>query len=178
MPEGDTVIATGFNKEERERFHNLLTLAKVSEYEGERENALAAAKRLAAKHDMTLEEAAMSSPPQDAPRQRSQYEQATRGPRAKDFARHVHMMDYDLYVKKQQREEALAKARERGLDADERRPRRSDQRASRSKAKMNPRMHAWKLVAETSLPYQEIADITGLKNHEVVFMKIQRLRAA
>ena len=45
---------------ERERFHNLLLMAKESPFEGERTNALEAAERMAQRHDMTLEEAARS----------------------------------------------------------------------------------------------------------------------
>ena len=43
---------------------------------------------------------------------------------------------------------------------------------------MEPRKHAWALVRETSLSYQEIAKITGLDIYQVLLMKIQLLRAA
>ena len=43
---------------EQKRFGNLLELANRSKYRGERENALAAASRLANKFGMTLEQAA------------------------------------------------------------------------------------------------------------------------
>ena len=45
---------------ERERFHNLLLMAKESPFEGERSNALEAAERMAKRNGLTLEEAARS----------------------------------------------------------------------------------------------------------------------
>ena len=158
--------------EERKLFHSLLKLAEASEYPGERENAMAAAKRIAERKGLTLEEAAMVSPPvkrQERPQQ---------NPHEKEAAQHVHMMDHDLRMAKQRREEAMEAARQRGLDAQERQPRQRNQRARRSTARMPAEMHAWKLVTETTLPYQEISKITGLDIYQIVHMKIRCLRAA
>ena len=44
------------NSETQKRFSNLLELAKRSKFKGERNNALSAAKRIATKHGMTIEE--------------------------------------------------------------------------------------------------------------------------
>ena len=52
------IISTYFTEAERNRFRNLLELANDSKYLGERENALAAATRIAQKYNMTLDEAA------------------------------------------------------------------------------------------------------------------------
>jgi len=49
------VISAGFSEADRQRFHNLLHLAAESTFEGERANALAAAKRLAERFGLTLE---------------------------------------------------------------------------------------------------------------------------
>ena len=47
-------ISTPFTENERQRFRNLLELANSSPYQGERDNAMAAAERLAGRHGMTL----------------------------------------------------------------------------------------------------------------------------
>ena len=159
-------------QEERKRFHSLLKLADASEYPGERENAMAAAKRIAERKGMTLEEAAMESPPVKRP------ERPRQDRRAAEAARHVHMMDHELRMAKKRREEAMEAARQRGLDAREQQPRQRNQRVRRSTARMPAEMHAWKLVTETTLPYREISNITGLDIYQIVHMKIRCLRAA
>ena len=55
---GVPAINIEFTYRERERFRNLLELAKSSKFDGERTNAMAAATRLATKHGLSLEEAA------------------------------------------------------------------------------------------------------------------------
>jgi len=89
------------------------------------------------------------------------------------------MTDYQIYLEKQRRDAARREAEERGLDRSERRssappPRRTH----RSNARMEPNRHAWALVRETKLSYEEIANITGLDIYQVLLMKIQILRAA
>ena len=168
----EQVINRELSKEERIRFLNLLKLAESSEFEGERKNAMSAAKRMAERNGLSLEEAAMPSPPVDpAPQPR-------RGPSEEELARHLHTLDENIHAAKRQRDEARRAAQERGLDANERRKRQSNTRARRSTARMPADMHAWKLVNETSLSYQEIAQITGLDVFQIVYMKIRRLRAA
>ena len=165
-------IGQDLTKEERKRFHSLLKLAEASEYPGERENAMAAAKRIAERKGLTLEEAAMTSPPI------KQAEPTRRETREAELARHAHMMDHNLHMAKKQREEAMEAARQRGLDAQERPPRQRNNRVRRSTARMPSEIHAWKLVTETTLPYREISNITGLDIYQIIHMKIRRLRAA
>ncbi|MGY8961625.1 MAG: DUF2786 domain-containing protein [Alphaproteobacteria bacterium] len=168
----EQVINPELSKEERIRFLNLLKLAESSEFEGERKNAMAAAKRMAKRKGLSLEEAAMPSPPVDpAPQPR-------RGPSEEELGHHIHTLDQNIRAAKKQRDDALRAAQERGLDANERQKRQSNSRAKRSTARMPADMHAWKLVTETSFSYREIAQITGLDVFQVVHMKIRRLRAA
>ena len=51
-------IAASFSEGERKRFQGLLRLAAESPFAGERANAFAAATRLAARHGLSVEEAA------------------------------------------------------------------------------------------------------------------------
>ena len=89
------------------------------------------------------------------------------------------MNDYQIYLEKQRRDQARREAEERGLDnAKAKRQPPPPPRRNRSNARMEPRKHAWALVRETSLSYQEIAKITGLDIYQVLLMKIQLLRAA
>ena len=168
----EKVINRALSKEERKRFLNLLQLAESSEFEGERENAMSAAKRMASRKGLSLDEAAMESPPAEPTTQNNH------SPNEAEFAHHLHTLDQNISVAKKQREAALRAARERGLDANKRRPQRGNHRSKRSTARMPADMHAWKLVTETSFSYQEIAQITGLDVYQVVHMKIRRLRAA
>ena len=164
-------ISEKLTPDEQARFHNLLKLAKESPFPGERENALAAAERLASRHSLTLEEAATGvSPSQTA------QAKANANKFAQDLAAFVHMNDYQIYLEKQRRDQARREAEERGLD--NAKAKRQPPRRNRSNARMEPRKHAWALVRETSLSYQEIAKITGLDIYQVLLMKIQLLRAA
>ena len=167
-------ISEQLTSDEQARFQNLLKLANESPFPGERENALAAAERLASRHGLTLEEAATGVSPSQTARAKE-----NAGQFARDLAAFVHMNDYQIYLEKQRRDQARREAEERGLDRKD-----SELRApprphrNRSKAYMEPRKHAWALASETSLSYQEIADITGLDIYQVLLMKIQLLRAA
>ena len=179
MP-GDRSIREQLTAEEQTRFHNLLKLAKESPFEGERQNALAAAERLASRRGLTLEEAAMRQAQPETTATPTEQEERER---ARDFAAFVHMTDYQIYLDKQRRDTARKEAEARGLDRAEKRE--AERRAAsatrftrRSKAKMPPEKHAWALVRETQLSYQEIARITGLDICDVLLMKIQLMRAA
>ena len=70
-------------------------------------------------------------------------------------------------------------ARQRGLDEDARQAAapKLAVRMQRSGRRMNPGRHARTLLKETSLPFDEIADITGLDVYQVVGMKL-KLRGA
>ena len=171
------MTARPFDSDERERFHNLLKLAAESPFEGERRNALAAADRMATRHGMTLEEAAVGggAPAQEAPQAEPEQPSDVRA-----FAHSLHLMDYYLHVDKLRRDAAMKAARERGLDPDDGPPpalraATRDRRASRRR--MNPMRHAAILLRETSLPFEEVAQITGLDVYKVVGMKL-KMRAA
>ena len=169
-------ISEAFTEAERERFHNLLLLAAESPFEGERVNAIEAATRLAAKHGMTLQEAARAdaAPPPPPPQPT-----VARWAPQRDVARFVHMSEQFIKADKKRREEALQEARDRGLDADERRSaaERPSTRAAFSRAKRNGVSHARVLLAETTLPLQEVADLSGLDIYQVVGMKL-KMRAS
>ena len=157
-----------FNEIERTRFHNLLKLAAESPFEGERSAALAAAKRLATRHGMTLDEAASGGPPPDVLKKPV----AAREKKVRDVARHVHIMDNWVSNDKARRDAALAEAYERGLDHDGRK-RNSVQAPRRNGTKRNPQSHATVLLQETSMPIDEIAALTGLDTYEVVALKLK-----
>lgn len=177
MP-GGRPISTPFSDDERRRFRNLLELANSSPYQGERDNAMAAAERLAARHGMTLEEAARGGAqaprPEPPPR---------RGPelwQERELARAVHLMDYQIQLDKARIAEALKQAVARGLDADQApQPARPQMFGSwhpfrsRSRRRMEPHRHARVLLEETSLPIEEIADITGLDVYKVAGLKLK-----
>jgi len=166
-------ISEQLTSDEQARFQNLLKLANESPFPGERENALAAAERLASRYGLTLEEAATGVSPSQTARAKE-----NAGQFARDLAAFVHMNDYQIYLEKQRRDQARREAEERGLDRKYSKRRAPPPHRNRSKAYMEPRKHAWALASETSLSYQEIADITGLDIYQVLLMKIQLLRAA
>ena len=147
-----------------------MKLAAESPFEGERENALVAARRLATRHGMTLEEAARADAiavRREAPRP------ATTPADINRFAAAVHLSDYHLHVDKLRREEALAKARLRGLDREELARRAPAKMKSMSKRRMKPETHAAVLLRETRLRFREVAEITGLDIYQVVGMKLK-----
>lgn len=178
---------------ERERFHNLLLMAKESPFEGERTNALQAAERMAQRHDMTLEEAARSGgeglqkpgEQSPAPKPPSSFEQAEAEAAARErafaeSARFMRDMEDHARSDKARRDEALKAAYDRGLDAEERR--RAERAASRDKTvrkngrKRNPLVHARVLLKETRLPIKEIASICGIDVHTVAGIKLKMRR--
>lgn len=183
----EAVIAKPFSESDRERLRNLLELAESSPFDGERANALAAAARLAERHEMTLEEAAASqpAPPQGnrptadsfddtvspfvyRPERRSahQWWQTSLNQEAQD-------------AEKKRWEEAVQSARSRGLDGGNKSDaERFGNRRPNSRSRRNPISHATVLLKETSLPFQEIADITGLDVYEVIAMKLKLRDAA
>lgn len=171
---GVFVISPPITSAEQTRFRNLLELANSSKFEGERTNALDAARRLAERHGMTLEEAA-----------RTGLEARPAIPLAPDGRRPDPRAAYFAYAhqqaverEKRRWEDAVQKARERGLDGGLDAERRADMRPRRaSKSRRDPIKHAAVLLEETRLPFNEIADITGLSVYAVVGMKL-KLRAA
>lgn len=181
---------------ERERFHNLLLMAKESPFEGERQNALQAAERMAKRHGMTLEEAArgggeaMQAPTdgraRSKPKPRNAFddvaaESAARERAYAEMARFMRDMEDHARSDKARREEALKAAYDRGLDAEERRraERREKERMwqpRKNGRKRNPLVHAQVLLRETRLPLTEIASICELDVWTVAGLKL-KLRA-
>ena len=187
---------------ERERFHNLLLMAKESPFEGERRNALEAAERLAARHGLTLEEAARGGgePMQrrnerpargtaaDMHRQaRRSFDEAEAESRARErafaeYARFMRDVEDRNRAEKARRDEALHAAYARGLDAEERRQ--AERRAARdfvprrssNTRRRNPKVHASVLLRETQLPLKEIASICGLDIWTVAGIKLKLRR--
>ncbi|PPR09434.1 MAG: hypothetical protein CFH41_02464 [Alphaproteobacteria bacterium MarineAlpha11_Bin1] len=182
------IISDGMTPPERERFHNLLLMAKESPFEGERSNALEAAERMAKRHGLTLEEAARSggevmqkaSPVRQ--RERSTFEQAEAESAAREeaFSEMTQFMrDAETHARseKLRHDEALKAAYERGLDAQERR--REEQKATRdlhirkNSRRRDPLIHARVLLRETRLPLTEIASICGLDVWTVTSIKLK-----
>ncbi|MFQ5972431.1 MAG: hypothetical protein ACE5Q3_08860 [Alphaproteobacteria bacterium] len=148
-------------------------MAAESPFKGERDNALAAATRLAAKCGMSLQEAAASAPePRVA-------EPPRRPARADPDLGKIILMDQQILADKFRRAAALRAARARGLDAESSEQAQPGRTARRyhSHSRMNPFLHARMLIRETSLPLREIASITGLDIYQVVGMKL-KMRAA
>ncbi len=161
----------GLTESERERFHNLLKLAAESPFEGERSNALAAAERLAARRGLTLHEAAGAAAPRPA---RHAPERESDGQRAAAWA--AFMMDRDIQADKMRRDVALRAARERGLDGKtqlEVSPQQRTWRGHSSKVRRGGYRFARILLAETQMPFSEIAGITGLDVYQVVGLKLK-----
>ncbi len=163
----------------RDRFRALLKLASDSPFEGERENAMAAATRLAAQHGMSLDEAAR--PTRRAPAvERGQTGASRDRYTASDFASYFDITEGNLRADKARREAALRDAVERGLD---RATRGAAGKAARRKAPRNssqrsPSNHARVLLAETAFSLQEIVGLTGLDIYEVVGLKLKMRRVA
>ena len=169
-------IATEFTEAERHRFRSLLELARGSQYEGESKNALEAAKRLAAKHGMSLEEAARAAPGEQETIVDPHTYRAKRPTRAPDVFYGYESVNVEaIHEAKRRRDEAVQRARDRGLDEAERKSKRrqNEYRKSTSKARRNPHSHASVLLKETSLPFSEIASITGLDLYVVVGLKLK-----
>ncbi len=164
--------AKAFSDADRQRFHNLLKLAAESPFAGERSNALAAAERLATKFGMTLDEAAstVAEPRQAAPVEESKHHPA---------AWAAFMMDVEIQADKRRRDEAMAAARARGLDAAERRAAEAAKKARprTSRARLGRRRFARILLSETKLPFRDIAGITGLDVYQIVGLKLQMRKA-
>lgn len=177
-----STISNYFTESERNRFRNLLELANDSKYPGERENALAAATRIAQKYNMTLDEAARWNPEDIAPGKNM----AQQG----SYQRPVKSSEVSNLVKNQQNAEtekklwqaAMDRAKDRGLDKAENAKKAAQEAASErrqnSKSRRNPTTHATILLKETSLSFEEISDITGLDVYKIITMKLKSRSAA
>ncbi|RPF99660.1 MAG: hypothetical protein EVA87_04065 [Rhodospirillaceae bacterium] len=173
---------------ERERFHNLLLMAKESPFEGERSNALEAAERMAKRNGLTLEEAArsggeaMQQAPSARQQSRSTFEQAEAEAAARErafseMAQFMRNAEMRARSDRARHDEALKAAYERGLDAAERR--REEKQATRdfqvrkNSRRRDPLVHARVLLRETRLPLSEIASICGLDVYTVAGLKLK-----
>ena len=154
-------------------------MAAHGAFPGERANALAAAERLAARHGLTLEEAArgITAPPRAAHEPRENPQAAAAADAARRFAQAMHAHDSWVRADKERREEALREARARGLDEEELRRERARRAASfrrYSNRRMDPQRHADVLLRETRLSLGEIASITGLDVWRVAGIKLKQ----
>lgn len=169
-------IITEFTSRERERFRNLLELAKSSKFDGERSNAMAAATRLAAKHGQSLEEAARfqgAAAQETTPKSRRQPD--TSDPfayparaTAADLSHAARMAE-----EKQRWKDAVEEARQRGLDKSVKSRAGADRPKRSNRSRRNPMAHATVLLKETGLSLHEIADISGLDIYAVVGVKLK-----
>ena len=129
---------------------------------------------------MTLEEACRWQPGQKTAALAS-----SRGRGQRQFDADPRVAQFVAANASQQREDkarwqnAVEKARRRGLaDGEESKVTTSQHVRSFSKTRRNPLKHAEVLLKETSLPLEEIAEITGLNIYEVVGMKLKLRKAA
>lgn len=180
---------------ERLRFANLLRLAAESPFSGERRNALEAAKRLAGRHGLSLDEAARLGrdgwPHRGAEGaangtahgsgwqgDRHNGHRTWRwgfGGQGKAWEAPPQGPDEEkIRAEKARREAALHAARARGLDREERAFRaRQEKVYRRSRRRMQPERQAQVLLQETSLPMAEIARITGLSIYQIVGLRLK-----
>ncbi len=148
-------------KVDRERFETFLKIAAESPFPGERANALDAARRVADRHGLTLDQA-RRAPPRRRP--------AAARPPAPSFEAH-------LEAERARYESALREAVSRRLDG-EPRPAAGKRNQLRPQAALyrrrrNPLSFARVLIAETSLPLTEIVSLTGLDIYRVAGMKLK-----
>jgi hypothetical protein len=103
----------------------------------------------------------------------------------RELARMVHLMDYQIQLDKARIAEAMKDAIARGLEPDPPpQPVRTTALGSwtpfrsRSSRRMEPYRHARVLLEETTLPIEEIADITGLDVYKVAGLKLKLRRGS
>ena len=174
MPETRTALSAA----ERERFNALVKVAAESPYPGERANALDAARRLAKRHGMSLQEAA------GEPRGPTRTVQTPQRPRRytqREMAEIIAFSEARLRADKERYERALREARERGLDGGaikpEMRPAATGAQKSSQRSR-TPQSFARVLLSETTLPLREIVSLTGLDIYRVVGLKLKMRSAA
>ena len=158
----------------RDRFRALLKLASESPFEGERENAMAAATRLAEQHGMSLDEAAQPTK-RLSEIEREQSDASQDGFKPSEFASHFDASERSLRADKARREAALRDAIARGLDKNKQRAaeRTMYRKPSKKSSQRNPSNHAQVLLAETAFSLDEIVGLTGLDIYEVVGLKLK-----
>lgn len=174
MPETRTPLSAA----ERARFNALLKVAAESPFPGERANALDAARRLAKRHGMSLQEAARE------PRGPARTVQAPPPPRhytAREMADIIAFSEARLRADKERYERALRESMERGLDGGVHktivRPASAGAQKSSQRSR-SPHSFAKVLLSETTLPLREIVSLTGLDIYRVVGLKLKMRTAA
>lgn len=179
-------MTEAFAANQKERFRKLLLLAAESPFEGERAAALAAAERLAGRFAMTLEEAARaSSEPEPLQRPHASANGAQTSwagryarQRAPEWVREAaYGYAYDASAaasRARQRQREQVEAAQRREEEQRRRAQALYGRAGlRSQRRMAPRDFARRLIQETGFSLREIAEITGLPQHELVGLKLK-----
>ena len=124
---------------------------------------------------MTLDEAAEDRA--QAPRPDVDFRSPGVSPE-RELAHVVHLMDYQIQLDKARIAEARERAVERGLAVE---PEKAPQAIRRwpnlrSRRRMDPHRHARVLLRETSLPIEEIANITELDVYRVAAIKLKLRR--
>lgn len=147
---------------ERERFDTFLKIAAESPFPGERANALDAARRLAGRHGMSLDQARRGPAPRPGPPARPTPRTA------------AGLAEARLRAERERHERALREAVARGLD----RETRARGGAARPRPVFNARRRdsqsfARVLLEETRLPLTEIVSLTGLDIYKVVGLKLK-----
>ncbi len=169
---------TALSAAERERFNALLKVAAESPYPGERANALDAARRLAERHGMSLQEAAREP---RGPTRAVQMPQRPRRYTSREMAEIIAFSEARLRADKDRYERALREARERGLDGHAIKPEvrpASTGAWKSSQRSRTPHSFARVLLSETTLPLREIVSLTGLDIYRVVGLKLKMRSAA
>ena len=163
----------------KDRFRALLKLAAESPFEGERENAMAAASRLAEQHGLTLDEAAQPTEHLSAVKRDRSAATQERSP-ASEFADYFDTTERTLRADKARREAALQDAIARGLDKGKRgsSERAAPRKSSKKSSQRDPRNYAQVLLTETAFSLDEIVGLTGLNIYEVVGLKLKMRPAA
>lgn len=158
----------------RDRFRALLKLASESPFEGERENAMTAANRLAEQHGMSLNEAAHPTE-RLSPVVRKQSDAPRDSSTASEFANYFDISERNLRVDKARREAALRDAITRGLDKTRQRDteKTPHRKPPQKQSQRTPCNHAQILLAETAFSLEEIVSLTGLDIYEVAGLKLK-----
>lgn len=131
-----------------------------------------------------MEEAARGGLAEQQPEQPPQHEPREWARRAaRDISRFVHLLDSEIQAQKAARDRALAEAIRRGLDAELRGSATKPARRRAQAVELHPRkMESWNharlLLAETSLPLEEVVELTGLNIYDIVGLKLKMRSAA
>ena len=176
---GGNFISHQLTKEDKVRFTNLLELASSSEFDGERKNALAAARRIAEKYNLSVAEAARCEP--DSPHPQTSLNPLN-GNNVNNLAADITIISEYIHrgdIEKLRWQSAVRAAESRGLNLSKSKENVRETIARNvRKTRRHPIKHAKVLLYETSLPFQEIAEITGLNIYQVVCIKLKSREAA